>query len=129
MTNPRKMPTKKAIKMHWANRLVNIAKFDSIEELFEADYCFACGTIDDKDGDDEKTQYTERAHIIARCNGGDDTVENLHLLCSLCHKASEFIEDDDYAQWFMKRNAIKMMIEATAHKMTDHLEQMLKGAK
>ena len=125
MSNDRKMPTKKAIKTYWANHLVSIKKFDSIEELFEADYCFACGSIDD-----ENTQYTERAHIKARCDGGSDTVENLHLLCSFCHKSSEFIEGDDYERWFMEQNAFRMMIEATAHKMTDGIMEMLrKGAK
>jgi len=57
----------------------------------EDGFCWACGMI--------PTRGLERAHIQARCNGGPDTVENLHLLCCYCHKASEYREGDDYWNW------------------------------
>jgi 5-methylcytosine-specific restriction endonuclease McrA len=100
----RKMPTKLSIKNHWAAYLIKINKFDSYEELFEAEYCFACGM--NSDGD------IERAHIKARCEGGSDNVENLHLLCGFCHKQSEFINGKKYKTWFMEQNGLTMMLAA-----------------
>jgi hypothetical protein len=43
--------------------------------------CFACG----------KQGRLDRAHILAKCDGGTDTVENLHLLCRCCHVHQEVI--------------------------------------
>ena len=57
----------------------------------EDGFCWACGMIYDGG--------LERAHIQARCNGGPDTVDNLHLLCSTCHKVSEHLEGDAYWEW------------------------------
>ena len=101
MKNPRRMPTKKAIKTHWAKWLVYFEKFDSVDELFEADYCFACGM-------EEKT---ERAHILAKFKGGSDEVDNLHLLCPQCHKASEFMDGVDYNKWLLERNLLHRGLE------------------
>jgi hypothetical protein len=100
MTEPRKMPTKKAIKDFWAEHLVKIGKFDSVEELAEADYCFACGM-------EEKT---ERCHIMPRFNQGSDDVSNLHLLCSDCHKSSEFLFGEMYETWLAKTNVVTRLL-------------------
>jgi len=81
---PRHMPTKRMIKANWEPYLLLLEKFDSPEELWEDDYCFACGLKP------YATSKTERAHIIPRVYGGDDTVDNLHLLCKKCHRYSEF---------------------------------------
>src|SRR4051812_41127985 len=96
----RKMPTKKAIKTHWAEFLVGIDKFDSVHEVMEDDYCFACGLLAD----------TERSHILPKCRGGPDTIENLHLLCWSCHKQSEFISGDEYFAWLKAQNMIISML-------------------
>jgi 5-methylcytosine-specific restriction endonuclease McrA len=90
----RQMPSKKQIKDYWAKQLIAWDKFDSFEEVYEADYCWGCGM-------EEKT---ERAHIQSKFNGGSDNVNNLHLLCSLCHKTSEFIEGEQYFNWLKKRD-------------------------
>lgn len=99
----RKMPSKLQIKTHWAEVLVSWEKFDSVEEVWEADYCWACGM-------EEKT---ERAHIKSKWRGGSDDVENLHLLCSDCHKASEWMDGDVYIEWLVHRNLWHRILEGT----------------
>ena len=93
------MPKKTAIKDYWKGWLVKQEKFDSITEVLEADYCWACGFIGETDKDD----WTERAHIQAKIEGGLDAVENLHLLCSACHVSSELLNGQDYFDWFKAR--------------------------
>ena len=41
--------------------------------------CFAC----------EKTNNLERCHIIPHAAGGDESLDNLHILCNSCHKQTE----------------------------------------
>lgn len=67
----------------------------------ENDYCFACGMYDGG---------TDRAHILARCEGGTDDVENLHLLCNTCHKDSEIISGDRYTEWLLERSVMDMLM-------------------
>ena len=95
----RQMPTKTAIKDYWKEWLVEQEKFDSITEVLEADYCWACGFI----GETDKNDWTERAHIQAKIEGGLDAVENLHLLCSACHVSSELLDGQNYLDWFRAR--------------------------
>lgn len=66
-------------------------------EFLEADYCFACGCGDDS---------TERAHILARANGGGDGVENIHLLCPVCHQDSESLDAVRYNEWLLGRHLL-----------------------
>jgi hypothetical protein len=102
----RRMPTKNAIKEHWASYLVDIGKFDSKEEVFEADYCFACGFLFTKD-----ESNTERAHIVPRYISDDDSPSNIHLLCQKCHVDSEIIADRKvYMKWFNERNIMKTLM-------------------
>lgn len=61
------------------------------------DYCFACLR--------ERPGSTERAHILARCEGGIDSPVNLHMLCTACHHQSEFLSGDRYFDWFKKQTA------------------------
>lgn len=97
------LPTKKKIKEYWSRKVVEMKPntFDSVEQLNSGDYCFACGVV--------TNGYTERAHILARSIGGSDTEDNLHLLCDICHKASEMLDGDEYVDWFVKRNHIDMV--------------------
>jgi hypothetical protein len=124
----RRMPTKKVIKKHWQDWLIDQAKFDSIEELYEADYCFACGSLDDKPSDDQNTQYTERAHIKAKTEDGSDLPENLHLLCGPCHKVSEKLHDEQYFTWFHKQNMLSMMVQEVARKNPEIISNIMSGA-
>lgn len=85
MGDRRKMPTERAIRRHWRAWLADReGNFDAKEAL-----CFACGMIEE----------CERAHILARCDGGDDGVDNLHMLCRVCHKVSEGLSGDGYWLW------------------------------
>jgi 5-methylcytosine-specific restriction endonuclease McrA len=95
------MPTRQRIKEYWNNTLVAYGKFDK-DEIFQGDYCFACGYDNGP---------TIRAHIQAKCNGGPDEVENLHLLCPCCHRTSEFLEGDKYWHWFKERSIIDMIVQ------------------
>lgn len=97
------MPTELAIRAHWADRLWLAKGYDSKAEFMERGTCFACGM----DG-------SERAHILARAAGGDDTPENLHILCHRCHKDSEYLEGSAYMDWLMDRNALSMIMSAAA---------------
>jgi len=73
----RMMPSERAIRTYWLRTdLPKDKGFDAIE--FMGGICFACG-MDSK---------CERAHILARCVGGTDSAENLHMLCGICHKDS-----------------------------------------
>ena len=93
-SKPRRMPTKNQIKEYWWKRLVELEKFICKDEVFEDDYCFACGF----------EAHTERAHILAKCEGGNNEPSNLHLLCSQCHKTSELLNGKRYWNWFEKQN-------------------------
>jgi|ERR1035437_6047286 hypothetical protein len=95
--SPRKnMASKFNIINFWAEKLIELGKFDSIEELLEANYCFACSF----------EFITERCHILPLSYGGSNEADNLHNLCNLCHKASEFLTGESYWRWFKKRNII-----------------------
>lgn len=61
--------------------------------------CFACGM----DG-------AERAHILARVEGGSDDLENLHILCGVCHQDSECLSGDRYTNWIMQRTALDRLM-------------------
>lgn len=93
------MPSESAIRAHWAGRLWGPKGYDSSAEFLEPGTCFACGM----DG-------SVRAHILARAAGGDDTPENLHILCDQCHKDSEYLDGDRYMAWLMRRNPLDRFI-------------------
>ena len=71
----------KKIYKYWSSRIDGLS----------AGCCFRCGY---------KTKNLEAAHITARVNGGSNSPDNLHLLCSLCHTASELKEGKAYWSWF-----------------------------
>ena len=94
----RKLPTQKSIREYWSGNIDLIGLgFDSKSEFLENDICFACGQNDGK---------AERAHILARVEGGDDSVENLHMLCKGCHKDSEYISGSKYWDWLGNRSIV-----------------------
>ena len=106
----RTYPSAKAIRTFWADWLASAEssdgdpKFICAGEVFtEGDVCFACGT----------ERPLERAHILARCEGGSDEVSNFHLLCGFCHRQSEFKHGADYLEWFRtKKNPLAEMLTA-----------------
>jgi hypothetical protein len=110
--NPRKdMPTWKAIKEYWLQ--TSIFQLKGIKDN-SINFCFACTR-------NFHNIKLERAHIHALWAGGNNSVENLHLLCGACHIDSEnfgfgfedenrhYIDFDQsiYWQWFFDRNPSK----------------------
>ena len=71
MSKKRNMPTRKSILIHWQDIL-----WDAPDKV---NLCWACGF----------ERRTQRCHVVAKADGGKDTVENLLLLCSDCHKLQE----------------------------------------
>ena len=78
------MPSKNLIKSYWLNvdsHLVMRQSTDSSES-----WCFSCG----------RTSGVERCHIIPHCEGGTESVDNLHLLCRSCHFKTEGFSTNQY---------------------------------
>ena len=104
----RKLPTKKKIRQYWCERLWEGKGYDSPSEFLNDNLCFACGF------DNPFDWSLESAHILARVWGGDDTEENIHLLCHICHTDSENLSGEKYWDWFWKRNSIDMLFSCAA---------------
>jgi hypothetical protein len=74
------MPSKKQICEYW----------DGHPDLIVLeDTCWRCGVL---------STYLERAHILPRLEGGTNDESNLHLLCKMCHKQTEFLWGEPYWQ-------------------------------
>jgi len=66
-----------------------------IKKVFmDGDFCFACNI----------PSNTDRAHIFPRVKNGKDTVDNLHNLCTVCHRVSENRYGEDYFRWLENRS-------------------------
>lgn len=65
-----------------------------INELKSILFCYGCGI----------NSQTQRCHIKPHVDGGDETVENLHLLCPNCHIQSEILYGLKYWRWFYNKN-------------------------
>lgn len=108
MTQYRSMPSVRAIREYWAPVLARIGKYDSVTEALDPT-CFACG-FDTVPG----CRGLERAHILSRVSGGADTVDNLHMLCPMCHKASEFLTGEPYWIWLSERTIVDRCFQVAA---------------
>jgi hypothetical protein len=109
MSKTRNLPALNKIFNFWLPCLIKMQKGDSKEDL--QDTCFACGVTNDS---------LQRCHIIPRWRGGKDTCDNLHLLCDICHFASEDKSGKEYWAWFKKRNmlmTIQTMASFENHKL------------
>jgi hypothetical protein len=73
--------------------------------LIEPDVCFACGM---------EASGFERCHIFPRVKGGPESADNLHMLCKVCHKDSEYLEGEAYWRWFWERTASDMLMSRAA---------------
>jgi hypothetical protein len=67
---------------YWNDKIERLGprKDGSFENELHA--CFACGSV----------RMLEVCHIIPRCYGGSDDLENLHVLCKRCHGESEALK-------------------------------------
>jgi len=103
MSAKRNMPNKIEVLKYWVDRLVGqkywLDAFYDAETMYEkkqvTNICFACGGF----------FGTQRCHIIPKYISGDDTANNLHLLCPECHLESESLFDkESYFSWFSSKN-------------------------
>lgn len=102
--NRNNMPKPKEILSFWADKILNeypnkfyldIHYEQGITENEKTACCFACGN----------NVGTERAHILPINQGGDNSLENLHLLCKECHIESENFFGNIYWKWFGLKNS------------------------
>ena len=107
--------SRRQIHKFWAGKLIELGKTFSYDlDLDESEanslwyvknmknlFCFACGLHGE----------VQRAHILARQEGGNDTVENLHLLCPKCHVESEYLKGELYWHWFKNKDMNKAYID------------------
>jgi hypothetical protein len=100
--NRKNMPNPSEILTFWADRLLEKYPdkihmdifYEPIEMREKIACCFACGS----------ELGTERCHILPLNQGGDNSLENLHLLCKECHWESEGIHGEIYWEWFKCKN-------------------------
>ena len=83
MAQKRNMPSRTQIFNYWKDRIYTGG---------DVNHCFACSSLD--------SYRLERAHILAKHLGGQDSVENLHILCKHCHISSEMLGGEQYWRWF-----------------------------
>jgi hypothetical protein len=101
MSQRRKIPSEKTIRMYWANTDIWQKKgLGSSERFLEVGFCFACCY---------NWGGTQKAHIYARVYSQDDSVQNLHMLCPECHTASEPLMGEGYWAWFFDRTREEVM--------------------
>jgi len=75
--------------------LEQVMKFYKIEEPF----CFICLRKQNELG---KHETLTRDHIQELDKGGKDELENLHILCSACHKLKNWVRL--YLNWHLKND-------------------------
>jgi predicted restriction endonuclease len=83
---PRRMPSHRTVWLHWVKKIATP----------NHKTCMLCGV---EDGENN----LDRAHILPRCYGGDDVVENLLLLCFWCHRRTEVLKQHHWAKLFSAR--------------------------
>ena len=95
--NRGKMPAEKTIREFWTSKLIELDKFECNDDITTPDSgklpCFACGYFG----------HCDRCHILALCEGGNNSLENIHMLCETCHQDSEYLSGDQYWIWFNAR--------------------------
>lgn len=113
------MPSKVKVLKYWSDN----EKFESegIEINSSGADCFACGNH----------LGVQRAHILPLNEGGDNSLSNLHLLCSGCHTESEFMSGKEYWVWLINKNIHDYVtsLERVAKKIEVNPEYYIKSLK
>lgn len=106
----RRMPSVRAIREHWDQWLLDVGKQCALGEVIAdandgQQWCFACGFTG-------RLPALDRAHLVARCNGGTDDVSNIVLLCRECHRAFDAVDRtrDDGLDWIARRSVLDLVI-------------------
>ena len=84
----RALPDGMRIRKYWGES--PLGKYLNQSEGIHGRPCMACGGYGN-----------ERAHIHALCDGGTNLPSNIHMLCSICHHASEMMEGYSYWLWLI----------------------------
>ncbi len=80
----RNLPTREKIAEYWCDD-------KRLNGRVVTDACWLCGIMSSR---------IQRCHIIPRNQGGSDTADNLHLLCSGCHARTEDMHGERYWSCF-----------------------------
>ncbi len=114
----RKQYSANLIRKHWAEKNIWRRKgYQSKEEFIADKYaCFACMFSFSRK---HPGFPLEKCHIKAVAIGGDDVIENIHLLCPPCHQESEKLDGPAYWRWFVKSNFIDRLLGHTVSKYPD----------
>ena len=117
--DPTKKTCSKGIKKPHKDK---IAKFHNVDRYT----CMACGVED---------VIVDAAHIIALQNDGSNEMENLHLLCKVCHVESEYLEEGEYNLWmelkreFYTKGAYSSTYGLDAYNRFLILDRLIRSAK
>lgn len=99
MNNRNNMPNKNQIIDFWVQKILNKYpdkySLDGYFDCNKSSICFACCT----------EGHIERCHIKPLNLGGNNDLENIHLLCRECHLESEDFFGDIYFKWFATKNS------------------------
>lgn len=135
-------PTRYKIAEYWATDRDRCQRWKALMPLVDLGEpaCFACG-FHLESWDVAKTPQQrwnrsglQRAHIVARSQGGSDDLDNIVLLCAPCHRKMPMTTDPEVAlRWFKDRvseverfgheEAVELQQELTRHSIEiEHLD-------
>lgn len=112
----RNMPSAINIAKHWYDELLERCGKLTNEDGYLL--CFSC---------QEANIALERAHILAKIEGGDDSLDNLHLLCPYCHRDTESISGELY--WIYMKRAAKSRHHDSLIQRVQDIKQMVEGGR
>jgi HNH endonuclease len=132
MSQARTMPTTWSVVSYWLP-----------QEVFEIDPyqpgCFICGLEDSRhcrygEADQPRQRWLkvggglQRAHLVARFKGGPDAVENLIMLCQMCHKMMPNFADRQAAiDWALSGIPLINFINREIERLPPDLRAVLFG--
>jgi hypothetical protein len=92
------MPSELAIRAYWMRtNLMQRQGFTSEEEFLSKVSCFACGPC-------TREHPAKPCLILPQYEGGDSTVQNLHMLCWKCQEDSKHLSGEKYWRWLYSRD-------------------------
>ena len=110
MVGTKDYPKEKALRLFWAPKLAALKGFSSADELCKKGVCFACGI---------SWSSCQRSHITPASEGGNLAPDNLHMLCHVCHKDSEYLDGTAYWKWFWERTPLDALFSMMARSGTN----------
>jgi 5-methylcytosine-specific restriction endonuclease McrA len=94
----------------WHGERVSWQKLKSLVHERDDGICSVCGWVPD---------YYELGHIVDRCAGGDDSDENVAIMCGLCNMLKPVHDTrEEFLQWLKKGHWIYSMKRSIAMRET-----------